>query len=185
LLYHTNESAALLNQHLIRCVVPAGDPLKFAPLAKCRDIGKGLRFGPFVTMNPDFYRKQYKYAYLTYPNMSEALGLSDGVVKFDVDQERVVGSTYTSFLPGRYVVNEPRFIPRGDAEKEDDALLIVTMHDTLEDRSHQAVFDTKDMSLLGTFAFGEPSDVDSAGRMRVAFHGMHCPVGRDGPCLRL
>jgi carotenoid cleavage dioxygenase-like enzyme len=183
LIYHTNESAALLNQRMIRCILPTGDSQKTSSSAKCREIGNGLRFGPFVTMNSNFYRKPYKFAYLTFPNMSSELGLSDGVVKFDVDQERIVASSYSSFAAGRYVVNEPRFIPRGDAE--DDALLVVTMHDTLEDRSHQAVFDTQDMSLIGTYDFGAPNDVDSAGRMRVAFHGMHCPFVGDGPCLRL
>lgn len=183
LLYHTNESAALLNQRLIRCILPTGDSQQTTTSVKCREIGNGVKFGPFVTMNPNFYRKPYKFAYLTFPNMSSELGLSDGVVKFDFDQERIVASSYSSFPAGRYVVNEPRFIPRGEAE--DDALLVVTMHDTLEDRSHQAVFDTQDMSLLGTYDFGAPDDVDSAGRMRVAFHGMHCPVVGDGPCLRL
>lgn len=187
ILYHTNETAALLNQHLIRCVVPTsgslGQRTSSPQKVSCRDVAKGVHFGPFVTMNPNFYRKPYRFAYLTFPNKSEALGLSDGVVKFDLQEERIVASSYSSFPAGRYVVNEPRFIPREGSQAEDDALLVVSMHDTVKDRSHQAVFDTKDLSLLGTFDFGDPAG--AVGRVRVAFHGMHCPVEGSGPCLRL
>jgi len=194
LFYHTPESAALLNQHLFQCTVPPAGSATGAR-AKCRDLAPDMHFGPFIVMDPRRYKKPYRFLWLVYPNMSSTLGMSDGVVKFDLEKERVVASSYSSFPPGRYVVNEPRYIPRkssihvgGHAAgegAEDDAVLVVSMHDTEADRSLQVVFDAADLSVVGTWGYGDPEDASSAGRMRAGFHGMHCQTSDDGPCLRL
>jgi len=174
LMYNGSSAARLLNaQRLMRCVVPPS-----TGTVNCSYLSP-LKFGGFFGMNARMYQQPYNFLYIHYGNQSFNQGFSDGILKFDVQSKQVAASTYDSMPAGRFVFNEPRFIELDDATQEDDGVVVASCYDTVEDESWQAIFNAKDMSLLGKWAL--PKEV---GRLRLSLHGMHCLKDSDAPCQR-
>lgn len=85
--------------------------------------------------------KPYRYVY-TAAQSASSDGMSDVLMKLDLDS----GASTTVSLGAAQYPSEPVFVRRSDAEHEDDGYLLTLNYDALQDASHLAVLDARNLA---------------------------------------
>ena len=127
-----------------------------------------LHPGPFEFPGINYGRRgrRYRYAYgVGAPTDDEGrAGFADRLLKVDIETE-----TTTVWDPPNCFVGEPLFVPRPDAEAEDDGVVLAVALDADEERSFLAVLDAE--------SFEERARATAPVAVPFGFHGQFVPRG--------
>lgn len=113
--------------------------------------------------------KPYRFGY----TVAAAPGAFPAIYKHDL----AAGTSATLELPRGWHAAEPYFVPRQDAESEDDGHLLTYVFDASTQTSELAIFDARTMSPTPVASVHLPV------RVPYGFHGSWIADGADGPSV--
>ena len=94
----------------------------------------------FSNINPNYYTRPYKYAYM----IQNVFSLHGAVVKLNVDD----GTHVIRELPDGMFPTEPIFVAAPDATAEDDGVILMSGVDGANEKGYIMIFNATDMEII-------------------------------------
>lgn len=119
----------------------------------------------FPRVDPRRQAREHRFTWIAgHSSPAAARELQDAILRVDAASGAV---SQTTVGDGRYV-SEPVFVPRPGGRDEDDGWALTLVYDAAEDRSHVAVLDGRDLSVVARAWFDH--------HLPATFHGAFLPA---------